>query len=501
MSRHRLEDLLQECLAAYDAGLSPEECLSAFPAQRLELEPMLRQALSLRIAYSAAPAEEFRGRLRQKLMFAAGREVSQAFETTPAPEFTASLRDKVMFAAGREVQEALTANPEDEFYFRARAHLLEASGASAQEALRAVPPPRLPFGVNARRRLLEAATASRPQARPHRARPLALSGLSVAALILAFTLATIGYIATQSSRPTGVSADIEVLEEQLRQVEEQTRAGRIIPPGVIVELTAKTTQILEKVASEPAALPETGEKLQSIIDRQQQVVTQVQAAAPAAPELQKVKADLDQAELRLAAARAESPTPAPTQSQAAAPSPTNAPATATPVPATPTPAGPATPVPTAAPPQGNEVRLTLAAGDTTLGTTWLEVRTANLRFLIPASWEPNVAVNDQGISVVETGYLVINSAGVTLLVNLESAEFNAIVNGGTPFVLRTEGGDGDLISDADLAARAGSSAAILEHIVDSIDLTGAPASQTPGPVPTSTATPTLTPSGTATTTP
>ena len=64
MSKARIEQMLQECLDGYEAGLTPEECLSAYPAHRVELEPMLRQALSLRVAYATSPSDEFRHQTR-----------------------------------------------------------------------------------------------------------------------------------------------------------------------------------------------------------------------------------------------------------------------------------------------------------------------------------------------------------------------------------------------------------------------------------------------------
>ena len=86
MSREQIEHLLQECLEGFDAGLSPEECLSAYPHVRAELEPMFRQALSLRFAFAASPSEEFKRRGRESLMFHAGREVSQSLSKEPDRE-------------------------------------------------------------------------------------------------------------------------------------------------------------------------------------------------------------------------------------------------------------------------------------------------------------------------------------------------------------------------------------------------------------------------------
>jgi hypothetical protein len=55
-----IQQQLQECLDGFDGGLTPEECLSAYPRARAELEPLFRQALSLRVAFAASPKPELR---------------------------------------------------------------------------------------------------------------------------------------------------------------------------------------------------------------------------------------------------------------------------------------------------------------------------------------------------------------------------------------------------------------------------------------------------------
>ena len=100
MSREQIEHLLQECLEGFDAGLSPEECLSAYPHVRAELEPMFRQALSLRFAYAASPSEEFKRRGREALLFHAGRDVAQALSKEPDDDFVMDARQRFLNAAG-----------------------------------------------------------------------------------------------------------------------------------------------------------------------------------------------------------------------------------------------------------------------------------------------------------------------------------------------------------------------------------------------------------------
>lgn len=49
MSDKQRDEILRACLAALDAGLTPEETLAVWPEQRDEIEPLLRQALLLRV--------------------------------------------------------------------------------------------------------------------------------------------------------------------------------------------------------------------------------------------------------------------------------------------------------------------------------------------------------------------------------------------------------------------------------------------------------------------
>jgi hypothetical protein len=438
-----LEEMLEECLAAHDAGLEPEECLSAWPDHRVELEPLFRQALLLRVAYANAPAAAFQQRLRQKLLFTAGKDVSQA----------------------------LAAEPDELFVTRTRARLVHAAGAQAQEALRNVPPPRLPFWINARRRLLE--TAAAPPTRPRQVfQPFALvmrTGLSAAVVVLAIAVAGIAFLSSQSSPPS-VSAQLEALEQKLDAVEQQAAAGEHVAPNVLIELSRETNAIAEKLNTEQAPPPLVA-KLPEIIDRQRDVVNHVVSDTGTAAEIRQAQQQLTQAEekVRVLAARVEQPTQPPA---------TQEPATATPPAAAVSPTAPAV-VPTAAPIVGDQVRISLSPTDATYGLSWVEIRTATIRFVIPSNWKVvGVTPNATGVATFEGNFLRIDGPNVLVIVNTKSGEINALLDG-QPVELLSE--DRELIGLSELIEVAGLIAPELRHLLESVELSGSVTGVTPPP--------------------
>ncbi|MPZ49152.1 MAG: hypothetical protein GEU75_07615 [Dehalococcoidia bacterium] len=433
MSRERIDEMLQECLAAYEHGLTPEECLSAFPEQRAVLEPLFRQALSLRFAFANSPRQEYRQRTRERLLFAAGRDVSHAYSS----------------------------QPDELFVERARRRLVANAGAGAQEALRNVPPPRLPFWVNARRRLLEAAAMPRPRA----AFPMALAlrgSLSAAVVVLAIAVAGLAYLTSQT-RPQGVSAEVAQLEVQWQEVQDQLASGRPVQTDVIVELTTKASTLATRLSAEPAqaAQAPVAEKLSAIIDSQQDVVNE----SPA-PELVQAQQQLNQAEekVRILASRVESPTSQPSAAASTTPEPTNTPAAT----ATARPGPTATPAPVLT----GQVRMRLLPGDTTYGLSWTEVRTSNMSFVIPATWEvTNVVVNSSGIATLDSSWLSIEGDGVAVLANTRNGEIQSLIEG-ERIELRTEGKNGEVIDLEELVQVADEAALPLRHMLASLELTG-----------------------------
>ena len=449
MNAH-LDKLLQECLSGLDAGLTPDECLSAWPEQRPDLEPMLRQAMMLRIAFASAPRPEFRLRACEKLMFAAGREAVQALES----------------------------EPEELFVRQARQRFLTTAGASAQEALRNVPPPRLAFWVNARRHLIANASA-RPTAPA--GRPMALAfraSLSAAVVVLAMAVAGLAYFTVQTPGAQSVSAQLAAIDEELTAVEEQAAAGNPVAVEKVVDLTRQLNAVAEKISHEtPSNL---SIKASDLVQRQKEIVNQ---AAPSSPAIQEAKQQLDQAESRIQAARVDTPV-----AVASAPSPVaTTPAlstvatgvTAT-VPAV-QPSGTAVATATAMPLGPNEARLIPRTGENFAGQAWVELQTERLSILVPASWTiVGPTFDASGLAKFEGRRIRIDGPdGTVLNVTVTTGEVLAIV-GGNPLVLRTE--SGTVISVVELVARTGGLAAVINHMIESI-------SYTPLPTPTPTATP------------
>jgi hypothetical protein len=458
---------LQECLAGLDAGLTPEECLSAWPESRNELEPMLRQAMLLRVAFTGAPAPEFKTRAREKLMFMAGREATQAMD----------------------------AKPSEAFVYRTRQKLMRAAGASAQESLRSVPPPRLAFWMNARRRLLETATSRHLTPAPRSGILAYRSALSAAVVVLVFVVAGFAYFTVQAPKQT-VGAELASIDQQLREVEQQNSAGNRASPDVLADLSTKTVAAVGKIHPEAAQAP-LADKAQDLIDRQKVLVQQAVDSGPAPLALQTAQQQLGQAEakaqeVRISAAKApDSNTPVPQAAATLAPVNTAAPAVATAAPATPAPSASST---VAGLPLGpNDIRLRVVPGDTAFGLTWAEVETEHFRILIPASWQligPSFDAN--GLGHVEVLRLTFDAPdGAIIQANASTGEIQAIINGNSLVLRNKTALGGARLTVSDLVAETGAYAGQLDHMLGSV----VHVVPTPTPTATSTATP-LAPSAT-----
>lgn len=429
MNKKRIEEMLQDCLDGYQAGLTPEECLSAYNGDRAALEPLLRQALSLRVAYANSPSEAFRLEAREKLMFAAGRDVSLALASEPEPQFVA----------------------------QARGRFLNAAGATAQEALRDVPPPRLTFWIIARRRLLEAASAPRPSRR------FALAmryGLSAAVVVIALAVATL--VPFGGNSPQSADAQLAVLEQQISNLEKQTQAGQPVSSSVLLDVTKKINQLTETLDDEPAIA--RAEKLEGLTARQQEVVTkQTTSDDPALAQAQE-QLDEAQANLRLFAALVASPTQAAALVVPTGPS------------ASPTAVNPA-PTPTREPVARGQVRKALVRDDTTYDLTWVRITTSDVSFVLPDSWRLlNVEPDQNGILTLNSTILGIDTGGdpsVIIIISPTTGEANALIKGNS-VRLRGAGPDGGTIAPDLLAAATGEVGLALHHFVLSISVSNTP---------------------------
>jgi hypothetical protein len=476
MSKDKLPDQLQECLQAYDAGLTPEECLSAFPEQREELTPLLRRALSLRVAYATTAREEFTERARAALLFRAGREVTQALAAQPDQRFVGEARARFVEAAGASAQQALRGvpDPDPDFVAGARERFIRAAGAPAQEALRAVPPPRLPFWVNARRRFLEAASMPRPRhAQPFFGAMGLRTSLSMAVVVLAVAIAVFAYFG--GGQQQTAASEIALLESELVSIEARAAAGQPVSASEFIALSKRTTELAEKLNEQHVPAPATV-KLNSLAARQQTVVEKVYTTTPPPPEVVQAQQQLDERVRLLASTQ-------PTAPASVASSTPEAPPTST-VPAGPTATATITPVP--APLLPGQVRYSLLPNDQTYGLTWMEVRTASLRFLVPSDWEiSGVTVDGSGVATLASNFIPlrgrVGSQPVVVIVSAlgRPGEIRAIVN--KELVLRTDAGV--VISVAELVTEAGPAAPHLRRLIETFQINVQPVTAVPPPPP------------------
>ena len=436
MNKESLAELLQECLSGFDAGLSPEQCLSAFPEQRAELEPLFRHALSLRVAFAAAPKPEYQERTKERLLFAAGKDISAALAREPDPEFVDDVRQR----------------------------LVRAGGEAVHEALRAVPPPRLPFWVNARRRLLEA--AQEPAYRTTRRQPMALAlrtGLTAAIVVLAISVAGVAYITNSETNPASVSAQYELIDQDLSELEAQAEAGIIIEPSVLNELSQRTSSLVAQIASQTDPVVD---KLPEIIQRQKEIVLAATENS-LSPMLQEVQVQLNETEekvdeILLAAASVNASDPSPTPAEPTATLSASVAPTAT-----------SALTPTSPELAAGQVKVSPLPGDTTYGLTWQTVETVNLHIVIPSTWAVIVPeIDSSGFGTLEISTIRIDGPDIILVIQVDSGGMHAIL-GELVIVLRTEGANGETITADELVA-AGLLALELTHVVETIVFTGLP---------------------------
>jgi hypothetical protein len=405
MSR-RIHQLLQECLEAYDSGLSPDDCLARYPESRAQLEPLLRQAISMRVAFAATPRAEFRSSAKEALMFAAGRDLRDAFQAEPDPAFKNL----------------------------ARYRLMQAAGSGVQEALRDVPPPRLPFWVNARRRFLQASARPRPRPKAPSGGEFALrASLSLAMVLLAVALGAVLYLAETTS--PSAAQQLAKLEQQIDSIEHRARTGQPVKGTELAQLSRKTSELASRVSPEA---PEA-RRLAELIDRQKEVVSQARVEQATAPELAQAQANLDEAQEIVVATivtpAAPSPTPAATQTARASPTPAVTP--------------PSTP-----PLSDNEVLIRPDPTDTFLGLAWRTVESNKLSLVLPADWPLiGAQTNEQGLALLSGSTFRVSVPGdtpMTMTVDISTGRVDATING-RPVVLRGAGVNGAVLPPDELA--------------------------------------------------
>jgi hypothetical protein len=454
-----LQQLLQECLQGYDAGLSPEECLSAYPQARAELEPLLRQALSLRVAYAASPSQEFKFRAREKLLFHAGRDVRHALSAEPDPNFVNTTRQR----------------------------LLNRAGANEQEALRAVPPPRLPFWVNARRHLLENASANPPRPAPQVAMVMR-TAISAAVVVLAVAVAGAGFLLQNSpaNEPprTALGEEIDSITNQITTFEQQKAAGQEVSSSQLSDLAERTSQVAEQAVADNAN-SELLDKLPDLIDRQLDLAE----ATPPDESIAQAQANLAAADQRVAAAASPVVEPTNTSVPAAATSATPAPTVVESTPE-PTATQEATPEPEGTPADPEE----LAARELVLqaapdeGDDRQRLTMNSLTFVMPDTWSLwQLDVDDDGHAVLPSDLLFVQTdiEGFVIAIRTEGDEAGEVMSIDPPYTLRTGGIEGVVAAPTTVAGITGGdpNSAGLYEMLTSLEVFDADAEPTPTATP------------------
>lgn len=456
MSSKRIDDLLQQCLEGYDGGMTPDECLSAFPEQRGVLEPLLRQALTLRMSYASAPSERFMARAKESLMF----------------------------AAGRDVVAAMSVEPNQDFKMDARQRLTMAGGAAVQESLRDVPPPRLPFWVNARVRMLEAAkNPPAPKPRPVLTGSPALS-MSLAGIVAAVAIAGAAFFTTQGGQPSA-AAELAAIERQVSSIEQQQANGIFVSPDLLADITKRTNDLAARLKDDSSQTFVTL-SLQPLIDRQWAVIQNANTIKPPVGEPTDAREQITAAQNQLLAAEekvqviaaktisppqsaqsnngtqpAQQPSSSNQQSQPQGNQPSS---TQSQAPRQPT-------VPAFQPSQAQigpipagQIRVRGLSNDTTANMNWVEVRTSDIKFLAPAIWSIVGIVQDaNGIATLgaSTSIGFAGPDGSAVIFNLRTLNFDAVIKGEAyPSFQRMD--------PLELANRAGTASVFMRHMADSL---------------------------------
>jgi hypothetical protein len=284
------------------------------------------------------------------------------------------------------------------------------------------------------------------------------------------------YFTSQSARPT-VGQELAVLEEQIDRLEQRKEAGVAVAPEVHLQLAQRIAGVAEKIGPDQT---QSAVVAQELIERQKKIA----ADSPVAPQVEAQLAPVEERVVRIAAASVQATLP-PTTRPAASPTASGSPVTA----AAAAPSATTQPAPAATlePLEEGQARLRLLPGD----SNWSEFSTIDFSIQLPTSWTisgPSFGAN--GLTRLETNWIIVNGPNVTLRINVGSAEIQALIDGQL-VLLRTEDGDRILAPDL-LAAAGGERAVILNRILDSVVYT--PATPTPEP----TDTPTRAPAPTAT---
>ncbi len=255
---------LPECLEALSEGRwDLDECLRRNPEHAASLRPLLLAATMTARAYDVRPREEFATAARERFLVATGQRLQEAMDVEPSPAFFAAARIRFLMAA----------------------QLLKMGRAAAQRQPYRVPMFGSPF------------------------RALA-SGMAALVIFLGFSTYTLASasaalpgdwqypikLQTERVRVALAFSDeakrdvkLDIAEERVSELQQLTKRGKIIGPGVLDRLVEQTQPLIDD-AKDGGWLPEEAARLELVSEKQQEVLQQ--ASARIAPDAQDRLADV-----------------------------------------------------------------------------------------------------------------------------------------------------------------------------------------------------------------
>jgi hypothetical protein len=243
------ESRLNECLEALTEGRwDLDECLRRYPEHATALRPMLLAATM----------------------------AARASDVEPRPAFAKAARERFLVASGQRLQEVMDVEPSQAFFSAARMRFLMAAQRMklSERASPSSQPRRWPvFGS------------------PFRALATGMAAVAIFMGASAYTVASASAalpgdwqypikLETERVRVALAFSDgakrhvkLDIAEERTSEIEQLTKRGKIIGPGVLDRLVEQTQPLVDD-ASNGGWDPNEAARLEQVSERQQEVLTQ-----------------------------------------------------------------------------------------------------------------------------------------------------------------------------------------------------------------------------------
>lgn len=246
------ETRLHECLEALSQGRwDLDECLRHNPEHAAELRPLLLAASMTARAYDVQPRAEFAAKARERFLIASGQRLQEAMDIEPSPTFFAAARVRFLMTAQR----------------------MKLGERTAQREPRRVPLFGSPFralagGMAAVVVLLGASTFTVSSA------SAALPGDWQYPIKLQTERVRVSLALTDDAKR---SVKLDIAEERVSEIEQLTKRGKIIGPGVLNRLVEQTQPLIDD-AKDGGWDSNQAARLEQVTEKQQEVLATTQVA-------------------------------------------------------------------------------------------------------------------------------------------------------------------------------------------------------------------------------